>query len=600
VDTDGDGIPDARDLDSDGDGVSDRAESGATGTDTDHDGIDDAFDADTHGGVDTDHDRVADGFVALDTDGDGVPDFRDLDSDNDSIADVVEAGGADENGDGLLDVDGTVTSTPADADGDGRPNLRDLDSDGDGATDISRTSFAVLDVNGDGRIDVFGADVDGDGLADAIDGEPAQRGSRIDNDEDGVPADRDQDDDGDGIRDSLEGTADTDGDGTLDRLDRDSDNDGIPDRIEMGLVRPSGSDANGNGIDDVYESVNSRRDSDNDGIPDYLDSDSDNDGMSDVLEILRVQLSGADADGDGIDDAIDVDATHGVDTNGDGVDDARLNLADTDGDGLEDYRDPDSDNDGILDGRENGDFNNDGINDRLQRDPGLRTGLEGGGGSFGWFGLMGLLAVLFARRQFREKAMACAPSALVGVGVLCAPVMQAHAEDGQGCQTGGRFSEGCWNIGVSALSTDLQPDDSRSVWQVVDDTDHGFKVSAQYRFRDRWFVELGYADMGSAVVVSRNPSITGREPVDYTVPSLLGGYLLLDPDSRFNAHVKAGYAALLTDAADNVINEQQHSSQLALGAGVSLRLWSRLRAEIEYEYYDKDAKQIALGVRYSF
>lgn len=587
-DTDGDGIPDVRDLDSDGDGVSDRAESGATGVDSDHDGIDDAFDPDATGGTDANHDRVADGAGPLDTDGDGVPDFRDLDSDNDSIPDVIEGGGADENGDGLLDQGGTVTSTPTDTDGDGRPDLRDLDSDGDGVPDIRRTRFAVLDADNDGRIDVFGDDVDGDGVADAIDGEPDQRGTRVDNDEDGVPANRDMDDDGDGIPDSLEGTADTDGDGTIDRLDRDSDNDGIPDRIEMGLGRPSGVDSNGNGIDDLYENVSTRRDSDNDGIPDYLDDDSDNDGMPDVLEILRVRLLGADSDGDGIDDAIDVDVTHGFDANGDGVDDAMLNLVDTDGDGLEDYRDPDSDNDGIPDGKENGDFNNDGINDRLQKDPGLKTGLKGGGGSFGWFGVLGLFALSFVRR-LRRKAAPWAPAALVGVVVLSAPATQARADEGHG-----------WNFGVSAISTDLRPDDSRSVWRVVDDSDHGFKVSAQYRFRSRFFLELGYADMGSAVVVNRNPAITGSEPVDYSAPSLLAGYLLFDPQARFNAHVKAGYAALLTDAADSVINKQQHSNQLALGAGVSVRLWQRLSAEVEYEYYDEDAKQVGFGLRYSF
>ncbi len=115
-------------------------------------------------------------------------------------------------------------------------------------------------------------------------------------------------------------------------------------------------------------------------------------------EMLLVALSGADSDGDGIDDAIDVDATGGVDANGDGVDDSKVNLADTDGDGVPDYMDADSDNDGFADGKEWGDFNKDGINDAMQKDPGLKTGVKGGGGSFEFMLLFALLVLICARK----------------------------------------------------------------------------------------------------------------------------------------------------------------------------------------------------------
>lgn len=87
LDTDGDGIIDACDDDTDGDGYSDRYESGCT----------------------------AECTHPIDTDGDGIPDFRDRDSDND----------------GLLDED----EAPGDADGDGVDNVRDPDSDDDGVVD---------------------------------------------------------------------------------------------------------------------------------------------------------------------------------------------------------------------------------------------------------------------------------------------------------------------------------------------------------------------------------------------------------------------------------------------------------------------------------
>jgi hypothetical protein len=596
LDTDMDGIPDVLDDDSDGDGISDRAEGGATGSDTDGDGIDDAFDVDTVGGTDANGDGVADSVGARDSDGDHVPDFRDLDSDNDAIPDVVEAGGLDDDEDGLLDVGGTVTSTPRDTDGDGIPDHLDLDSDNDGVKDITGTIYKKFDINGDGRIDDI-VDSDGDGIPDVMDAEPGQRGSRIDGDDDGVPAILDQDDDGDGILDSIEGDGDTDGDGVPDRLDRDADNDGIPDRIEMGLPRASGVDANHNGVDDAYEGI-AMRDTDRDGIPDYLDADSDNDGVSDVREMLLVALLGADTDGDGIDDAIDVDATGGVDANGDGVDDSKVRFVDTDGDSVPDYMDADSDNDGLSDGQEWGDFNKDGINDALQKDPGLKTGLKGGGGSFGFMLLLALL-VLVSVRRLQGAARAAVIVAAIGASAMHVPTAQAQ-DAPEGCTTGSGFGEGCWSVGVGAFATKLQPDDSQSVWQVDDDSDFGYKLSVEYRFLQHWFFELGYADLGSATVKHRNPAITQRESIDYSTPAVFAGFLLFDEAQRFNIHAKVGFGRLSTDASSYVLEKQRHSDQIALGAGVRVRLWPRWELQVEHEYYDKDARQTGLGVQYAF
>ncbi|MBM0103342.1 outer membrane beta-barrel protein [Steroidobacter sp. S1-65] len=597
LDSDMDGIPDVADSDSDNDGVSDRAEGGASGSDTDGDGIDDAFDVDYVGGADSNGDGVADSAAARDSDSDGVPDFRDLDSDNDSIPDVVESGGVDEDGDGLLDVGGTITSTPRDTDGDGIPDHRDTDSDNDGVTDIAGTIYRNLDADGDGRID-DSTDTDEDGIPDVADAEPMQRGSRADGDDDGVPSHRDQDDDGDGILDSVEGDGDSDGDGVPDRLDRDADNDGIPDRIEMGLPRPSGIDANNNGVDDAYEGA-MRRDTDRDGIPDYLDTDSDNDGIPDAQEILLVALSGADSDGDGIDDALDVDATGGIDANGDGIDDRKVRVVDTDGDGIPDHLDTDADNDGMPDGKEWGDFNRDGINDALQKDPGLKTGVKGGGGgSFGLLALLALLVLMFIRKPGRA-ARAAVVVVAIGASAMHMPTARA-ADTAATCTTGGSFSEGCWSVGVGAFVTTLRPDDSQSAWKLVDDSDIGYKLSVEYRFRQHWFFELGYADMGSAQVQHRNPSIEGREPLDYTFPSVFAGYLLFDEARPFNVHAKLGYAMLRVDAASYIVEDQQHSDQFALGAGVRARLWQRLELQLEHEYYDKDARQTGLAIRYSF
>ena len=178
------------------------------------------------------------------------------------------------------------------------------------------------------------------------------------------------DDDNDGIVASEEGgNIDTDGDGLPNYLDQDSDEDGIPDNIEsqtsQGYIAPSGVDANGNGLDDAYDATNGITPVNTDGTDnvDMLDNDSDNDGIFDLYESGFV-LSGSDTDGDGLDDVIDTTVGYG-DSNGIIVISGdTIGLQDTDGDasstGDFDYRDEDDDNDGLDTADENGDGNGDG------------------------------------------------------------------------------------------------------------------------------------------------------------------------------------------------------------------------------------------------
>ena len=125
-DTDGDSRPDFRDLDSDNDGINDVREGAAPGApviDANNDGLADGADPDGDGIL-----AAVDGYAeygdalhptAPDTDSDGKPDFRDLDSDNDAINDLIEAGNGapDTNGDGIVDgndTDGDGIKDPAD------------------------------------------------------------------------------------------------------------------------------------------------------------------------------------------------------------------------------------------------------------------------------------------------------------------------------------------------------------------------------------------------------------------------------------------------------------------------------------------------------
>ena len=115
-DTDGDGIADHKDLDSDNDGISDLLESGADASvvDTNGDGV---YDNTTGAGAQVDANGVptaANGGVSpVDSDGDGLDDYLDLDSDDDGIPDTVEAFPTA----GFVTNDGDVTDDDSDGDG---------------------------------------------------------------------------------------------------------------------------------------------------------------------------------------------------------------------------------------------------------------------------------------------------------------------------------------------------------------------------------------------------------------------------------------------------------------------------------------------------
>jgi len=193
-----------------------------------------------------------------DADGDGIPDYLDLDSDNDGIPDASE---------GIRD-----------SDKDGLPNFIDKDSDNDGIPDIIE---GAEDFDRDGKPNYIDTDSDNDGIKDSDEG-------LDDPDNDGNPNYLDIDSDGDGAKDSSEATRDSDGDGILNYLDQDSDNDGIPDSVE-GIKdtdrdgKPNYRDEDSDN-DNIPDKIEGTKDSDKDGKPDYLDTDSDEDGIPDKYE----------------------------------------------------------------------------------------------------------------------------------------------------------------------------------------------------------------------------------------------------------------------------------------------------------------------------
>ena len=368
--TDGTGGANYLDIDSDGDGIIDNIEGQTTvgyvamaGTDDDFDGMDDAYDLTYFGTV----------ISPNDDDGDGNPDYRDDNSDNDPEFDLIE--GHD------LDGDGTPETTPAlaDTDGDGLDDNFDAIVLGAGTANTNGGNSTV-----DPLTDGVLADADNPGVGDLDFRE-------YDTDFDGVDDVDDIDSDNDGLVDAIEGTLDSDGDGFDDAHDIDSDGDGIVDNIEFqesaSFIPPTGADDDNDGLDNAYDPdftgsspITTPLDFDFDGTPDYLDANSDNDPEDDFIEghdfsgdgVPEFAASGTDSDNDGLDDAFDnvvvaagTFATNAINGFTDPLADADYSDYDIPGAGDFDFREEDHDSDEIAD-RDDEDDDNDGIRDSVE------------------------------------------------------------------------------------------------------------------------------------------------------------------------------------------------------------------------------------------
>jgi hypothetical protein len=124
----------------------------------------------------------------------------------------------------------------------------------------------------------------------------------------------------------VSSVCDSDRDNLLNIVDIDSDNDGIPDNVEaqttLGYIAPKGLINIATGIYDVYGTGLIPVDTDGDNLIDMYDLDTDNDGKPDIEEngMANLIVTYADADNDGLDNIFEGSNTNDSDVN-DEIDD---------------------------------------------------------------------------------------------------------------------------------------------------------------------------------------------------------------------------------------------------------------------------------------
>jgi|GEM_PF-1353017 len=276
---------------------------------------------------------------ATDTDGDGVANFMDLDSDGDTVPDSVE---------GIVDTDG-----------DGTPDYLDLDSDNDGLGDllevtVHSTNRIIQDTDGDGLWDgeeVMGVDnlqtsVVATGTSDPLDAcDPNPNVGICDQDQDGLSNDEE----------FLAGT---------DPTNPDTDGDGLWDGEEVtGIdnpLTPTVATGTSNSLNPCDPSALAAScDQDQDGLTNAQESiagtdptnpDTDGDGLWDGEEVSGIDIPLTITIANGTSnplDTCDPNPNVGIcDQDQDGLNNDEEFLADTD------PTNPDTDGDGLWDGEE--------------------------------------------------------------------------------------------------------------------------------------------------------------------------------------------------------------------------------------------------------
>ncbi len=509
---------------------------------------------DANGDDDSDSIPNADELPRGDSDRDGLPDYKDADDDNDSVLTLDELPG-DSDADGIPDY---LEPNNLDTDGDGLANVNDPDDDGDGKTTnteiITTPSLAFIDV-------------DKDGIADHLDKDDTNAGNT---------SDSSGDSDSNGISDLVEcpdraGTScpDMDHDGIPDYTDTDNDNDGISDINEIGSNSAAPIDTDGDAIPDYYEP--NHRDTDGDSLKNHEDADDDGDNLPTLAENPLFN----DVDNDGIPDYLDPDTNAITPTGNDN--------GDADRDGISDRQEcplgpicPDSDNDAIPDY-----MDADSLASTPANPAAVDTVLKGGAGSINLFFLLAIGVIAITRRYSGTRYALLLP----GILLASSSPLLLHAANTLDKQ---------WYVGGALGQSKLSPD-GHGVWNTTENNGTALKLYAGMDINSSFSLEGFWNDFGEAEIHNG----ASRDNIQYSAYGANMVYRAPVVINRLHPFGKLGIARIKTSSNGTATINQVNNYTIFAGLGAEYALNSSLTVRGEYEYFDKDIRQLSVGINWA-
>lgn len=149
-------------------------------------------------------------------------------------------------------------------------------------------------------------------------------------------------------------------------------------------------------------------------------------------------------------------------------------------------------------------------------------------------------------------------------------------------------------VGLSVLSSMLEPDTSNSTYRITEDTDTGYKVFLGYDLRNFFGLEASYSELGEAALTGPTTGV-----IEYNNWNVSG--LLYFPFSSTGPRmfVKAGFGDIDVDS-NNIPYTEEEGHQTTAGIGLDWPLRSGYSVRAEYDFFDKDAQSISLGIKKRF
>ena len=162
----------------------------------------------------------------------------------------------------------------------------------------------------------------------------------------------------------------------------------------------------------------------------------------------------------------------------------------------------------------------------------------------------------------------------------------------------------CWQFSLGFGVSQFSPNDESSSWDLKDDKDNSWRISASYRpFRYTW-LEIVYANLGAASFENTNPLVQGKAEVSYKAPAFFvgGEYpLWVKGIDSLSVIAKVGAGSIDTESSHSLLrNNKNDNVQFAWGVGLQYHFSEHWLMRSDFESFSEDSSLVSLSVAYKW